>query len=269
MIDLWPVFLEATAVIGVAGLVALLGRFLDVKGVVAAVAVGYVVYVLGGRPHFLLLFVFFVVAGFTTRYRYREKYGEFGKGVRTWTNVLSNGGAAALIAAAGYFLDASSSSFIMFAGAISSVFADTMSTEIGLLSKKPPISITTFKPASPGTPGGVSVLGLVAGFLTGFIVVAAVVLYDFVSGASWNVVSLTVVCVFSGFTGSLFDSVFGGLFQSRYRCIVCGRAVEVKKHCRKETEYISGNRYINNDLVNLLTSFYGAFAAYSIWVYMN
>ncbi|MCX8200908.1 MAG: DUF92 domain-containing protein [Candidatus Caldarchaeum sp.] len=265
---LLPILLEAAVVIALAGVVALAGRFLDFKGVTAAVFVGYVIYVLGGRIHFLLLLVFFVVAGFTTRYRYREKYGEFGRGVRTWTNVLSNGSAAALLAAAGYFLDNPSSSFVMFVGAISSVFADTMSTEIGLLSKKPPRMITTLKTASPGTPGAVSLLGLLAGLLTGLIVAFSVFLYDVFFGTSWGVYATAAVCVFSGFTGSLFDSVVGGLFQSRYRCSVCGRAVEVKKHCGKETEYISGNRYVNNDLVNLLASFYGAFAAYSLWAYL-
>ncbi|MDW8084494.1 MAG: DUF92 domain-containing protein [Candidatus Caldarchaeum sp.] len=262
-------FLEATIVILLAGIIALAGRFLDFKGLLAAVALGYVVYLMGGRLHFLVLLVFFVVAGFTTRYRYREKYGEYGRGVRTWTNVLSNGLASALIAAAGYFLDNPSSSFVMFVGAISSVFADTMSTEIGLLSKKPPRMITSFKPASPGTPGAVSALGLLAGLGTGLIVALSVSLYDLVFGSSWNFYALATVCVFSGFTGSLFDSVVGGLFQSKYRCGVCGRAVEVKKHCGKDTEYVSGSRYVNNDLVNLLASFYGAFAAYSVWTYVT
>ncbi|MEM0440019.1 MAG: DUF92 domain-containing protein [Candidatus Caldarchaeum sp.] len=266
---MFSLFLEASFVIGLAGLVAVVGRFLDVKGVLAAVTVGYVIYLMGGRVHFLLLLIFFIVGGVTTRYRYREKYGEFGRGVRTWSNVLSNGSAAAFFATAGYLLNEPTVFFVMFVGAISSVFADTMSTEIGLLSKKPPRMINSLKVAKPGTPGAVSVPGLLAGFLTGFVVAAAVLMYDFIFGSSlWNV-ELVALCVFAGFTGSLFDSVVGALFQSRYVCKVCGRSVEVKKHCGQPTVYISGSKHVNNDLVNLLASFYGAFAAFSLWLYIS
>ncbi|MCS7129745.1 MAG: DUF92 domain-containing protein [Candidatus Caldarchaeum sp.] len=263
-------FLEATLVISLAGIVALGGRFLDGKGVAAAVAVGYCVYVMGGRSYFLALLVFFVVAGFTTRYRYREKYGEAGRGIRTWSNVLANGLAAAIIPLLGYLsFTNSSATLAMYLGAVSSVFSDTMSTEVGLLSKSQPRMITTLKPASPGTPGAVSLLGLAAGFFTGFILAAAVLLYGVFFELSLPTHVILVVSVLAGFSGSLFDSVFGGLFQSRYRCEVCGRAVEVKKHCGGQTVYVSGSRLVNNEVVNLLTSIYGAFVAFVVWVYMG
>jgi len=262
-------FFEATVVIAVVGAAALAGRFLDLRGAAAAVVLGYMIYIFGGRMHFLLLLVFFIVSGFSTRYRYREKYGEYGRGVRTWSNVISNGLAAALIASAGYFLTDPATALPLYIGAVSAVFADTMSTELGLLSKRPPISITSLKRTEPGTPGGVTPLGLMSAFVTGFITSATIFLYTGFSLDTLPLGKVALVSIFSGFTGSLFDSVVGGLFQSRYRCRVCGRAVEVRRHCGAETIYLGGSRVINNDVVNFLTSLYGAFAAYSLWVFLG
>ncbi len=261
---------EAMFVIGIIGIIAVVGRFLDAKGVAAAAPIGYTVYQLGGRVYFLILLVFFIVTGFATRYRYREKYGEDGRSMRSWSNVLANGSAAALITVYGYLSDIEDeATFAMFLGAVSAVFSDTMSTEIGLLSKNPPRMITSLKQVSPGTPGGVSPAGLLAGLLTGFILTAAVYLYGIVFNQNYSLTSLALLSVIPGFTGSLFDSVLGGVFQSRYRCQICGRTVEVKKHCGKPTIYLTGYSYVNNEIVNVLASLYGAFVAYVVWLYIR
>ncbi|MEM3097047.1 MAG: DUF92 domain-containing protein, partial [Nitrososphaerota archaeon] len=128
-------FLEATIVIGLAGGIAVAGRFLDWKGAIAGAALGYLYYMFGGRLYFALVLTFLVVGGFSTRYKYRVKYGEKGRGVRSWANVCANGGLAAALAVFSrlYAID-SNISLAIFVGAISAGFTDTMATEIGMLS---------------------------------------------------------------------------------------------------------------------------------------
>jgi uncharacterized membrane protein len=60
----------------------------------------------------------------------------------------------------------------------------------------------------------------------------------------------------------------GGLIQSRYRCVECGRLVEVRRHCGKPTQHLSGVPYINNDVVNILATIFGASLGYSLAPYL-
>ncbi|GBC69934.1 hypothetical protein HRbin01_01641 [archaeon HR01] len=252
--------LEATVVIGVAGTVALAGRFLDWKGALAGALLGYIYYLGGGRLHFASVLTFLVVGGLATRYRYREKHGEK-RGVRTWSNVLANGTVAAGVAGYAAFSQMDRGlGLAMFMGAVSAAFTDTMATELGMLSRRKPVTITSLREAEPGTPGAVTPEGLTYSLVAPVSLTAVIAVLD--SGLAGQVHLWLAITVFTGFIGSVLDSVVGALFQSRYRCVACGRAVEVRKHCGVPTQYVGGSRYFNNDTVNLVATLSGALSGY-------
>jgi uncharacterized membrane protein len=72
-------------------------------------------------------------------------------------------------------------------------------------------------------------------------------------------IKFVVAAVVSGAIGSLADSLIGGTIQSQYRCSVCGKTTERKRHCDGHvTELVQGYRWINNDVVNFAASIVGA-----------
>ncbi len=261
--------IEATLVILAAGLVAYMGRFLNWKGSLAGVSLGYFYYIFGGRLHFAIVLIFLVVGGFSTRFKYRNKYGERGRGVRGWSNVLANGGVAASIAVLTNTFEINNNlGAAMFVGAISAAFTDTMATEVGMLSKSKPVMVTTLKKTEAGSPGAVTILGLIGSLTAPFSIFAVFLILGAGYLSENGVLPWLTLIIITGFTGSLFDSLVGGLLQARYRCFGCGRLVEVRNHCGKPTQYLSGIRYINNDVVNILATIYGAVLAYFLATYL-
>lgn len=171
-------------------------KSLTVRGIVFGNIVGIVVYRLGGMGSFLVTVAFFVVAECCTRYA-RKKLGERHE-KRTTGNIFGNSGAAII----GLILGQQ----IAFFGAIATALADTISSEIGLLSKTKPRLITNLKPVEPGTDGGITTLGLVAGLIGAFIIG---ILYFYLTG---NLNLLFVVGV-AGFLGSIIDSFLGAFLE--------------------------------------------------------
>jgi uncharacterized membrane protein len=120
------------------------------------------------------------------------------------------------------------------------VAADTFSSELGILSKSRPRLITSWnlRQVPPGTNGGVTVWGLVAGLLGSLIiVVASVALIPFcpessavmgVSGA-WALqqrLRFAFIMTLWGALGSLLDSFLGGWFQPSVVDTRTGKIVE-------------------------------------------
>ena len=115
------------------------------------------------------------------------------------------------------------------------VAADTFSSELGILSKSWPRLITspTFRKVPPGTNGGISLAGTIAGF-GGAAVIAATsaILMPFCMGDDANkwqgkdvVYFVLVVTLWGGF-GSLVDSFLGAVFQTSVVDVKSGKIVE-------------------------------------------
>lgn len=115
------------------------------------------------------------------------------------------------------------------------VAADTFSSELGILSKSPPRLITSLnlRKVPPGTNGGVTLTGTLAGLLGSTILVASSMLFlptcgEGEAGAwSWERrAAFFVGLSLWGALGSVLDSVLGGLFQRSVRDSRSGKIVE-------------------------------------------
>jgi uncharacterized membrane protein len=122
------------------------------------------------------------------------------------------------------------------------VAADTFSSELGILSKSQPRLITspTLRRVPRGTNGGVTLLGLGAGFLGSMVIVTASMLFLPLCGPStagqlgggsnaWSTANRGVFMwglTIWGALGSVLDSLLGGLFQRTVRDVRSGKIVE-------------------------------------------
>ncbi|PKL12935.1 MAG: DUF92 domain-containing protein, partial [Spirochaetae bacterium HGW-Spirochaetae-8] len=152
-------------------------RWLTMNGAVSAVLVGSGVWYFTGFGGWLLLMLFFLTAnvlGKISRAATPAATAGIQKkgGRRDWAQVMANGGLA-LAAALLYGMDGGILALVMFGSAIAESTADTWAGEVGILSKTPPVSITTFQRVPPGLSGGVSLLGTMSGLLGSFLIAIA------------------------------------------------------------------------------------------------
>ncbi len=177
-------------------------------------------------------------------------------GTRGVVQVICNG-LPALIFSAVWFSTGISSFYTAFVASLAAGFADSAASDMGILSRCTARSILTFRPVKRGLSGGVTPLGTLSAFL-GAIFVAAVALPF---GNGYGIVSFAVAFA-AAFAGTLADSVLGASLQALYRCNECGELTEKEIHCGSPATLVRGARFMDNDLVNLISLlFAGAFAA--------
>jgi uncharacterized protein (TIGR00297 family) len=238
---------------------------IDVLGLIAAESVGLIIIVFGGWEFFIILLTFLVIAGIFTKYKYNEKkimgMAEGKNGVRSWQNVLANSVVASFFAIAYGLFPSSKALMAGFLGAISTSMADTLATEIGLLSHYEPRLITKLSSrVKAGTSGGITLLGEVAS-LFGVLLIASIAWG--VGFTNPSIVSI-LVSMGAGFLGCTFDSYLGATVQATFKCTVCGKETEKTKHCQKATVHVNGKKVMDNNIVNLISTIFGASIAFLI-----
>lgn len=215
------------------GVVALYGHRLEVltvSGGWAALVVGTALFVGGGWTWLILVGAFSATSSFLTRWdppgttvpRSADATG------RHWDQVLANGGIAGLAAVIHGF-SGWPHAFAVAAGAIAAGTADTWSTEVGRWTSARPRMITTWCPIPPGTSGGITTVGTVGGVAGAFMisVLASVLIHDL------PVRSVFLTVLGAGISGMMLDSLLGATVEGRMR-------------------------WINNSMVNLLATAWGA-----------
>lgn len=227
-------------------------RALSPSGAAAAFAIGALVFARGGWTGAAVLFAFFIPSTLLSRIgaeRKRALAAGEQHGSRNGWQVLANGGVAALCILAGPAFGTA------FAGAFAAASADTLATEIGMLSRGAPRSILTLRPLRPGISGGVTLLGLVAS-IAGALFVASI--------ASFTGYGPLLAVALGGVAGALLDSIAGATLQALRWCPACERDCETRRHaCGSPTVLRRGVSWIENDVVNFLSTFSGAAVAYA------
>ncbi len=244
---------------------------LTAGGVAGAILVGTLIFGLGGWVWGVLLIAFFLSSSWLSHYRRADKEAvadKFAKGSRRdLGQALANGGLGAILAIA-FARYPDPLLFAAFIGVMSTVNADTWATELGVLSRVPPRLLTTGRPVPTGTSGGVTWLGTwasVAGaLLIGALATALTQAESLLRGDGWQwaAVACPLLAVAGGIVGSLFDSLLGATVQAVYYCNHCDKETESPVHrCGQPARRLRGWTWLNNDLVNLMSSLVGGLVA--------
>lgn len=268
----WPLSLiVVVSFMCVLSIVAFVKRTLDAGGAFSAAVLGVVVLWTTMFEGFLLFLLFFVGANVVGRVSKRLSSNQTGirgascanpctttcvekKGSRRdCLQVLANG---LMVAVAGllWYVAGDFSALVMFGAAIAEAASDTLAGEVGRLSKKPPVSIRTFLPVPKGLSGGVTLLGTFASFVASLCISILWFLFFDVRGGA---VAASIICL-TGFAGSIVDSYLGACVQAVYMDPDTGILTENDSKDGRPFDLVRGVRWVDNDMVNLVSNVFSA-----------
>lgn len=270
------------AIIGAIGgtaiaLLAVRHKALTKRGAMAAAIMGMGYTTLGGLVWMGTLLAFFSTSTLLSKWKRKQHRKAAAEslyektGARDASQVWANGGIG-LALCFGNAIMPHEGWLYAFIGVMAAVNGDTWATELGSLSRKPPVSIRTGKLVPPGTSGGITAVGSCAAAAGSLIIGLAAVSFLLI-GIAWQadgaardipVVSMIVVAFFGGIAGTFFDSLLGAYVQVMFRCTVCGRETERSIHCGAPSKPLRGWYRMDNDAVNIASSIVGGVIAWGI-----
>lgn len=234
-------------------------KSLSISGAIGTIVLGTGVFATSGLYGATIMIIFFLSSSILSHYKKSKKKKaaeQFDKtGKRDIFQVFANGGVG-LILSISYFVTQNSQFLFALAISFAVANADTWSTELGILNKKNPFSLRTFKRVIKGTSGAISFFGTTAAFLGAmFIGIIVIVLMFAIDLSIYNLsyLEIFIYIILGGFIGALIDSVLGATIQGIYYSEE--EKVETEKRFYKgvPTRLIRGFSFINNDLVNFLS----------------
>jgi uncharacterized protein (TIGR00297 family) len=242
--------MEAKLLIGfcVAGAISLPAwrfRALDRTGAIAALAMGTIIFGLGGMMPSVALVLFFVSGSILSALPGKTKVrtGDESLG-RSWKQVAANGSIATLLILATAIFPTYRDRLLMIAVAsIAAAAADSWSTEIGTRYGGTVRDILSWRRIPAGISGGVSFLGLLAAVCAGLLVASSTYLHE-------ARIKVLLVITLSAFFGAVCDSILGSSVQAKYQCGVCRELVETPEHCGVPASLVKGAEWIDNNVVN-------------------
>ena len=225
-------------------------NLLTVSGIITAMILGFIVFYIGKVSGIAVFLFFFLSASVLSRISDSRNMVAEKTGKRDMMQVIANGVPCCLMLVL-YALTGDVVFIGAFSAALAEAEADTAASSIGILSRKPPLSIITFTPVPPGLSGGVSVLGTVSSLAFSFLIAVLNM------GTFGSDLPTLLMIAASGFLGSLFDSFLGASVQVHYRK-KDGTLTEKSVMDGERLERARGIPFIDNDVVNLLSGMFAS-----------
>ena len=221
-------------------------------GAIVAWILSIVITYCGGTVGFVILLVTFLSVMVVGKISHKKRENIIKNinqksGKRDSIQVLANVGVVT-ISLIIFYITKNDIFLITYACVMASSLADSIGSEIGVLSKQNQVDICSFKKTERGISGGVTILGLLFSLVGSFIIALSFYLLT-----DFNI-SILLFITALGFTGSIIDSILGSTIQVKYKCFKCNKITEKKEHCNNKTKYIKGISFINNDMVNFLNN---------------
>jgi len=185
-----------------------------------------------GISGYTLCVSYFILGSFVTTIKFDQKkkegIAEGNNGMRGPANVWGSAAVAMMCAMCTYiFSDYSEIFKIAYVSSISTKLTDTFQSEIGKAYGNNTFLITNLERVPRGTEGAISLEGTVAGFLGGFLLILEAYKLHIIHGYD-----SIFICLISSQIATFFESYIGATYQ---------------------------DKYLNNEMVNFINTFIGAF----------
>jgi len=184
----------------------------DEAGMISGALLGVIIIIFSDLRWFLIVLIFFLSGGISTKYKYelkmRRGMAEDRSGRRSYNNVFGNG-LVPLCSSILYGVSGNDVFRMIFLSSLSTVTADTLGSEIGGTSSAEPRMITNMKKVPHGTNGAVTPLGELATFLGALLISST----SFFLGTSGE--NEILLILLSGFLGAHVDSILGATIENR------------------------------------------------------
>lgn len=252
----------------VVGLLAFRKNSISTSGLIALLSISSLFILLDELAFLWILFLMFATSSLLSKIQNASKKAIENRvhknGPRDWIQAICNLGPASLLGIIYYFFP---DDLILagFTGSVAAANGDSWASELGTLSKTEPVLITNFKKVPKGISGGITTAGTLGG-LTGvsFITLISFIFFHLFQIFPENQYMLLLSILSGGIAGFLFDSLLGGLWQVLFSS---------PEGFLSENPYrgkrIKGFHWINNDMVNLLTTLFSALISMVLFYYLN
>lgn len=193
---------------------------------------------------YLLLAYFTIFAISVLKKRHTGKHTGASRG---FLQILINGACGTFFVIL-YGITKNTEYLVLSVGAIGGCFVDSVSSDVGAFSRGDAYDPICRRSVPKGLSGGISWLGCVAS-LAASVAIAAYTFF-FVQPQMGAALVVFGMCLLQ----TVLDTVLGSTAQVKYACPVCGTTVEEKHHCDAPTVPCSGVRWIDNNMVNAMSS---------------